>query len=196
MHYIGILTPQGKWGDVYAISSIKWLKLLQDQGFFCLFFFYLQQDCFLASDVTALFIFGCEPRWPDRRCHRCIAAPYIYEQDSLCSIYTLAFEIPEGTLTRPFLLSRRTMVGVGGVDGWICVHPQQECVHLQIKSTHTHLHSAAVRSGPSQQCLAECSFSESFHLTSRAWWPLLRRLAAAHTLRDCRVRPLLTTSPP
>lgn len=53
--------------------------------------------CFSAPDVTALFIFGCEPRWPDRRCHHSTAAPYIYELDSLCSIYTLTFKIPEET---------------------------------------------------------------------------------------------------
>lgn len=88
--------------------------------------------CFSAPDVTALFIFGCEPRWPDRRCHHSTAAPYIYELDSLCSIYTLTFKIPEGTpphyhyhhqAEAEFAVENKNTVG--GADGWIdsCTSP-------------------------------------------------------------------------
>lgn len=42
-------------------------------------------------------------------------------------------------------LSRRMKAGVGGaygwMDGYIYAHPQQECTHFQIKSTHTPTHS-------------------------------------------------------
>lgn len=84
------------------------------------------------------------------------------------------------------------------MDGWmdIYMHIPSKNVHIFKLKVHTHLRTVAVSLDPSQQCLAEWSFSESVHLTGRARWLLLHRLAAAHTLRDCRVRPLLTTSPP
>lgn len=141
--------------------------------------------------------------WPDMTCHHSTRAPYIYELASLCSIYILAFKIPEDPPAPPpppalgracGCLSQRTKESEG--RGWMDMYtsPARMCT-LSNQRAHTHTHKRRYI-GSSRLHLVEQSSSETVHLTNWVRWLLLHRRcrATAHILRDCRVRPLLTTS--
>lgn len=80
------------------------------------------------------------------------------------------------------------------MDGY--VHIPNKSVRTFKLKVHTHTYAQLLSSWAlGGGVLRNASFSQSFHLAGRARWLLPRRLAAALALRDCRVRPLLTTSP-